>query len=391
MSDRCAVSIVVNNYNYGRFLPEAINSALEQTYPHTEVVVVDDGSTDESREVIGRYAGKVVAVLKGNGGQASAFNAGFAACRGDVVLFLDADDLLLPTAAERALQAFRSPDVVKVHWPLWVIDEQGRRTGAVHPDAPLPEGRLLDAVLRTGPASYLSPPTSGNAWSREFLEEVVPVRDSGDKHGADAYLFTLAPLYGAFRTVADPLGCYRLHPACYSGIGGLRFQMERDLLRHEHHCCVFQEHLRRRGIEADPQLWKGTGTSYRWLQDMLALPEEIAELVPAGDSFVLVDEGQLGDGWVPGRRAVPFLERDGRYWGPPPDDATAVSELRRLHRAGAEHVVFISPTFWWLDHYTGLHRFLRAHATDVRENSRLVAFRLPSPETHSAYQRSCDE
>src|SRR5215217_1250210 len=90
------VSVVVNNYNYGRFLGEAIDSALAQTYPRTEVVVVDDGSTDDSCSVIAGYDGRVVPVLKENGGQASAFNAGFAASRGDIVIFLDADDYLFP-------------------------------------------------------------------------------------------------------------------------------------------------------------------------------------------------------------------------------------------------------------------------------------------------------
>ena len=85
MSDERLVSIIVNNYNYGRFLGEAIDSALGQTYPRLEVIVVDDGSTDNSRDVISSYAGQLTALLKCNGGQASAFNAGFAASRGEVV------------------------------------------------------------------------------------------------------------------------------------------------------------------------------------------------------------------------------------------------------------------------------------------------------------------
>src|SRR5262249_26384616 len=113
MSDLRTVSIVINNYNYGRFLGEAIGSALGQTHRRTEVVVGDEGWPAPSLDVIAGYGGRVVAVLKSNGGQASAFNAGFAACRGEVVVFLDADDLLLPTAAEAALEAFRSPAVVK--------------------------------------------------------------------------------------------------------------------------------------------------------------------------------------------------------------------------------------------------------------------------------------
>src|SRR5687767_6151914 len=83
------VSIIIDNYNYARFLPAAIDSALGQTYPNTEVIVVDDGSTDTSREVIRSYGGRVVPVLKENGGMMSAYNAGFSVSRGEVVVFLD--------------------------------------------------------------------------------------------------------------------------------------------------------------------------------------------------------------------------------------------------------------------------------------------------------------
>ena len=92
------VSVIVNNYNYGHFLSEAIDSALAQTYTRTEVIVVDDGSTDDSSEIIAGYGDRIIPVLKENGGQASAFNAGFAKSRGDVICFLDADDYLFPQA-----------------------------------------------------------------------------------------------------------------------------------------------------------------------------------------------------------------------------------------------------------------------------------------------------
>ena len=99
-------SVIVNNYNYGKFLPQAIDSALEQTYPRVEVIVVDDGSTDDSREIISRYDSRIRSVLKSNGGQASALNAGFTASHGDVVLFLDADDFLYPSAVANAVDLF---------------------------------------------------------------------------------------------------------------------------------------------------------------------------------------------------------------------------------------------------------------------------------------------
>src|SRR2546423_2847131 len=96
------ISIIISSYNYARFLREAIDSALTQTYPYVEVIVVDDGSTDDSPRMIREYGERVRAIIKPNGGQASAWNAGFAASGGDAIIFLDSDDLLLPAAAENA-------------------------------------------------------------------------------------------------------------------------------------------------------------------------------------------------------------------------------------------------------------------------------------------------
>src|SRR5512135_3658615 len=86
------VSVIITSYNYGRFLREAIDSALNQSYPATEVVVVDDGSEDDSRDIIESYGKAVVTVFKKNGGHSSAINAGFAACHGDIICPLDSDD-----------------------------------------------------------------------------------------------------------------------------------------------------------------------------------------------------------------------------------------------------------------------------------------------------------
>src|SRR5271166_6653726 len=97
------VTILINNFNYGRFLRQAIDSALNQTYHNVEVIVVDDGSTDESRTIIGSYGNRIISVLKKNGGQASAFNAGIAASQGEIICMLDADDFFYPDKVERVI------------------------------------------------------------------------------------------------------------------------------------------------------------------------------------------------------------------------------------------------------------------------------------------------
>ena len=99
------VSIVVLNYNYAGFLPSSIGGACRQDWPHCEVIVVDDASNDESRAVIAAYGEQVRTVLQPeNRGHGAGINAGFAVAWGDLVIFLDADDFLRPTAARRLVE-----------------------------------------------------------------------------------------------------------------------------------------------------------------------------------------------------------------------------------------------------------------------------------------------
>jgi hypothetical protein len=116
--------------------------------------------------------------------------------------------------------------------------------------------------------------------------------------------------------------------------------------------------------------------AYEALGVTLLAADEITALVAPDGAFVLVDERWLAPEMLPGRRVIPFLERDGQYWGLPADDETAIRELERLRRAGAGHIVFAWPAFWWLDHYAGFHRYLRARFPCALENERLVAFDL---------------
>jgi glycosyltransferase involved in cell wall biosynthesis len=102
------LSIVVNNFNYARFLGVALGSALGHDYPNIEAVIVNDGSTDESWKVITGFGGWVILILKKNGGQALAFNASVAASRGEVLSFLDADDFFHPEKARSIADTFRT-------------------------------------------------------------------------------------------------------------------------------------------------------------------------------------------------------------------------------------------------------------------------------------------
>jgi glycosyltransferase involved in cell wall biosynthesis len=368
------VSVVVNNYNYARFLRAAIDSALAQTYLRTEVVVVDDGSTDGSCDVISAFGDRVTPVFKANGGQASAFNAALPVALGEVVLFLDADDLLLPTAAETAVPLFEDPEVVNVHWTLWLVDTEGRRTGGVLPDRPLAEGDLRDVVIRDGPDSYQGVPTSGNAWSRRFLNRVMPAPEPDYRQGADGYLITLAPLHGRIRAIGEPQGYYRVHGQNQFWCEATGKRIERSLVRYERRSRTLSQYLRGTGVDHDPDEWRRRNPYYQWLCRLRRVGEQLREAIPAGVTFLLADEAQWGADLVAGRRAVQFPERDGQYWGPPADDAAAVAELERQQQAGAAFLVFGWPALWWLDHYARLRERLAASCRRILRTDDLVVF-----------------
>src|SRR6266480_1412419 len=141
------VSVIVTNHDYGRYLGAAVDSALTQAYSQVEVVVVDDGSTDDSREVLASFGSRVTALFQDCAGQAAAASAGFVASSGDVVIFLDADDILLPSAAGRAARVLDGDGAVKVHWPLSTIDPAGEPLGGRFPLDPPPAGDLQPWLL----------------------------------------------------------------------------------------------------------------------------------------------------------------------------------------------------------------------------------------------------
>jgi glycosyltransferase involved in cell wall biosynthesis len=236
------VSIIINNYNYEAFLAKAIDSALQQSYSNIEVVVVDDGSTDDSRKIIESYGDKITPVLKENGGQASSLNCGAEASSGDILCFLDADDLFDPQKVETIVEllsemGWQDKDILLNNF-LQVIDKE---------ENPI-EVDLVNEIL-SGPGDwqflplladkslffdgklnqistpkqvqefaakyrfipYLGVQTSGITLTRSLAEKVFPLPEKGIKISADVFLVKAASLQGAIYSTQQPLTKYRVH------------------------------------------------------------------------------------------------------------------------------------------------------------------------------------
>lgn len=202
------VSIIICNHNYESFVAQAIDSALALDWPNLEVIVVDDGSTDGSRPIIDAYADRVTIIHQPNAGQWSACNAGFARSRGDVVIFLDSDDLLAPSLLRRLFGVWR-PGLSKVQFQMQIIDENGRATGSVFPQFDVVPNSQQIRQWAQRAAAYPTPPGSGNAYARAFLEKIFPL--NGGDRAADSYCLAAAPYLGDVLTIAEPLVSYRVH------------------------------------------------------------------------------------------------------------------------------------------------------------------------------------
>ncbi len=243
MSNSPLVSIIINNYNYERYLEQAIQSALSQDYPHYEVIVVDDGSTDNSRTLIEYYSGRVKSVFKPNGGQGSAFNAGFEVAQGDVILFLDADDFYLPHTVSEIMRHWR-PGTAEVMWRLANTDSEGKPIGSFQPSQMCHSGDHRRFLLRYG--QYPLPPTSGLAFSREVLNQILPLDPTDWRINADTPLFVSAPFFGEVVTIPKVLGNYRLHGNNLHATSRPILRQLLNVLRSDYLACRTIEHLAQR-------------------------------------------------------------------------------------------------------------------------------------------------
>jgi hypothetical protein len=205
------VTALIVNYNYGRFLAEAVDSALAQTYAPLEVLVVDDGSTDDSRARLAIYEGRIRTIFKSNGGQASGMNAGIAAARGEIICFLDSDDIWWPEKVAAVVESYRAADLGLVCHNLVECGEQipAERSDPGNPP-PLPRGEIFADLARRA-LPWVFSPTSALSLPAELARRITPFPEAEWRICADNPLAFGAAYLAPVGAIERPLGYLRIH------------------------------------------------------------------------------------------------------------------------------------------------------------------------------------
>ena len=265
-------SVVIDNFNYGRFLAQAIDSVLGQDFPAGEVetVVVDDGSTDDSREVAGRYKDKIRLIAQKNGGQAAAFAAGFAAARGQVICTLDSDDYWHTEKLSAVARRLQDPTLGIIQHYQRDVDASGRPLQ--NPMADWPDRYRLTDLLD---GRFINAATSSLAIRRSVLDQVLPV-PSDVFYLYDDYLLDHGLFISDIGNIPRILGYHRIHGANNWAMNYLNPDKLESSIKELH---AFRAHLepklRARGLFFSPRS--------RALRDMEIHKREILVAMHRGD------------------------------------------------------------------------------------------------------------
>jgi len=231
------ISVIVNSYNYAHYIGQTLDSVLAQTLPADEIIVVDDGSTDNSAKIIEDYTGrfeKIKFVRKSNGGQLSTFNAASHYVSGDLVFFIDSDDIWKANYLEKIVSIYKERSVDYVYCAFEEFDQSQRTIRKYEKDTDLGFSAVFTYFNRV----YIGGPTSTLSIRKALSDRIFPVPfEDAWLVCADLPLVMGASLAGGHKYYcAEPLVLYRIHKANAHKIlakvtdNDYRFTYNRDVL-----------------------------------------------------------------------------------------------------------------------------------------------------------------
>lgn len=418
------VSIGLPVYNGERFAGEAIESILGQTFGDFELIISDNASTDNTEAICRAYAVKDKRVRyyrnDENLGSARNYTRVFKLASGEFFKWAAHDDVCLPEFLSRCVEILdQDPSVVLCYTRTMTIDAQGQiikkwKTTRDFGSTKAPRRfRETLASLETFPV-----------WGVIRANVLRGTRLLGNYPEHDRPLLTGLSLYGSFYEVPEFLFLDREHKdrsirrydfrkphetiAWYDpkradkvifpawrlfgehtlGISRAPLSIGERMACYLEMCrwlrCHRQQLVRDLVVAGNkvPGVGGILARSYqrhlesRWLRKTKRSVKDLESIVPGGGILILADDANLDVKAFGSWRTIPFPEQGGKYWGPPPDDSTAIHELERLRQSGAKFIVFAWPTFWWFAYYSEFYEYLKSQFSCVLQNDRLVVFDL---------------
>ena len=395
------VTVAIPTYNRSPLLKLSLESVLAQNYPNFRVVVLDNACSDDTEAVVRSFADRDRRVTyvrnETNIGVLNNWNRAIALNSSPYLTILSDDDVMLPGFISESVLALDKHPRAAFSFALarW-IDYDGALLDLQH-TGDVPEGASngLDFVELCVSWRSCIIYTSTVLMRTAALSVVGPFDSPHTNHTFDLTMYLRLAAVFDLVFLRQELVHVRLHPGQLSQkdwrstdatgpigvtaelLDAIAYLLQSERVRDASYRQWLAERLLALNARQSeyihlmvPRMHLG------WAERVQQATQEILQSIPPGKTFILVNDGQWDIDGVADRHAIPFLERDGQYWGAPPDDETAIRDLERLRRSGASFMVFGWPAFWWLDYYSGLNRYLRSESRCVLKNSRLVVFDL---------------
>jgi glycosyltransferase involved in cell wall biosynthesis len=390
------ITIAVPTYNRARLLEATLASVAAQDFTDFRAVILDNASTDHTESVAESFTDARFEYEKSpsNIGFFRNFNRAIEVNRSRYLAIVQDDDILRPGFIRCSIEALeRFPQAAMSFSDVEFMDGEGR----IIPDRqgdPIPPGLIIgtEYLRRIVAGENLVIHVSSGVMRQSAIEQLGGF-DCGHSRTTIEFnlYFRLASRFDIV-SIPDRLVQIRRHAGAdhmssetdtrpvamlAERMDAAAYLIRTDLSRSDSFRAWLSErllHLSLRRSEMTAQLGVDLGISKAEMRTLATI--EIANLTEPGDEYILVNDGHCDPDFVDGRRAVPFLENDGQFWGPPKDSETAIRELERMRQRGIRILTILWPAFWWFDYYHSFRDHLQGNYSCLKDNSRLIAFDL---------------
>lgn len=371
------VSVIVPTYNYGRYIIDAVKSLQDQTYNNWECIIVDDGSTDTTKDIVRTLSysdNRLKYIYQENQYQAVGKNTGLKTSQGDYIQFLDADDMLEPNKLENQvafMEQHNSVDITYTDTRYFPTEDSSARWYFMHPDnaewIPKIKGSGTEIIKQIVNDNFL---TINSPLIRRAVLADVGNFDEKLKLVEDWDFWIRCCLKGKHIEYNNWDGSFALVRSHESSYSRNRQQVNESTL-------LMREKLNKLITDTEiVSLNKALLEELKeWMANIELTKKDLKTHFSEDQSFILIDEDHLRNELI-NFTSIPFTENEGEYFGIPADDDDAIKELERLRIHGAEFIVLAWMSFWWLDYYKQWHQYLRTNFPCILENKRLIIFDL---------------